>query len=377
MLDPVRPGRSRRCLVRIEDRRDGCVADGVRGNRPPTGDRPADALRKRSLVVDRTARVRRVVVRLAQPRRAGREGAIGLQLEVRQPDPVANGRWEHGRDVGRGWDRVARPARQTEQAGQEVHGQRHHPGVERCSPGGELGPDAGRGADVGVGDARDAVSSEPGGSARQGVPTFLHRGRWHRRSDPIPGFRPANDPRRLARRVALDRDASRRVRGPGADPGQRQREAVRGDGMPRHMGEQDRAIGYCAVEIVAGRVVRTVPAGRVVAGDEPRVGLQVLGGARHGPDRRPTFATGEEPHPGDDALPVGVGMGLHEPRQHGAPAQVDDVGVRPGERPNLRVAAHRQDPIVGEADRGRATAGGIRDAGSRARRHRPAGRPRR
>ena len=53
MLDPVRPRRARRCLVRVEDRGDGGVADGVRGDRPPTGDCPADALRERSLLVDR------------------------------------------------------------------------------------------------------------------------------------------------------------------------------------------------------------------------------------------------------------------------------------------------------------------------------------
>ena len=173
---------------------------------------------------------------------------------------------------------------------------------------------------------------------------------------------PRRMPGRLAGLVALDRAPAGDVGGGAVEPGQGEGKAVRRDGMPRDVGQEDRSVGHGPVQVVAGRVVRTVPAGRVVAGDQPGVGLQALCAARQGLEGSPALAAGEEPHPGDEALPVRVRVRLHEARQHGSAAEVDDVRVGPGQGQDLGVVAHGQDPVVRVADRGRTPPGRIGNA---------------
>ncbi len=144
--------------------------------------------------------------------------------------------------------------------------------------------------------------------------------------------------------------------------GERQGEAVRGDGVARDVGQQDRPIRNRPVQVVARRVVGAVPARRVVASDQPRVRVKVLGRAGDRPHGRPPVAPGHQRHPGDEPLPVRVGVGLHESRQHGPAAQVDDVRVRPRQREHLLVAADREDPLVGVADGGGASTRRVRHA---------------
>src|SRR5581483_1995295 len=54
------------------------------------------------------------------------------------------------------------------------------------------------------------------------------------------------------------------------------------------------------------------------------------------------------------AEPEEVSMPLDEPGHGEPPAQVDDLRPRAGELPDLRIAAHRQNPIATDRDRLRA-----------------------
>jgi len=67
----------------------------------------------------------------------------------------------------------------------------------------------------------------------------------------------------------------------------------------------------------------------------------------------------EQGHSRHDALPVRVGVRLHEPRDDDPPAQVDHRGVGSGQRQDLRVGADRQDALVGVADRRRPAPGRV------------------
>ena len=174
-------------------------------------------------------------------------------------------------------------------------------------------------------------------------------GARHGPRDPAPGVRAPHDPRRLTRRVAIGNGAPRHVCAVATKTGHGEGQAVRHDRMTGHMGEEHRPVRHESVEVVARRVPGIVPPVGIVAGDEPRIRRQSLADPRHGPERRAPVVTGKEAHPGHHALPVRVGMGIHEPREHGTSAKVDDQRVRAREGQHLSVAADGQDPLVGIA----------------------------
>jgi len=133
VLDAVGRQPGRRGRARVERRRDPRVADGMRGHRPAARGGPADALREDSRIVDGPTLVGRVRVGSAQPGRPRREGPVGLELDVGQPDPVAHHRRERRGDVVRGRDVVAWLRGEADRP-HERDRQGHRPGRHAVAP---------------------------------------------------------------------------------------------------------------------------------------------------------------------------------------------------------------------------------------------------
>ena len=288
--------------------------------------------------------------------RARREGAVGEELRPADPEPPAGSVRDHRRDLRRRRGIVGR-AGQPEEPRQEGDAGHERAVGHGRGVGGELDAQIRHGPEVGLGHRRHAVAEEPPGDESEARHRVSSREDRQSRGEASPRVGAVDDAGRLACRVALDLGAPGAVRGRGVDAGQGEGQAVRGDGVPRDVGKQDRAIRHGAIQVVPRRLPGLPPARLVVLRDEPGIRLQAFGEAGQATHRGPQVGRPGERRAGrDDTFPEGMRVRVHEPRQDRPPAEVHDGRIRAGQGEDLRVAADGQDPVVREADGGRPAA---------------------